>query len=118
MKPIAIEWDGEEYVISESEAFEVGEAIEEIISLTEIGEMAKRPRFHKLAKCYSVMINFAGGHATPQDVHKVMMQQLKNGDAKSATILAMNAASALIEILMDGAPEGDGGDEKKEKPVS
>lgn len=113
MKQINIEWRGELLTIGEHEAFELGERIEEIVTLAELSNMATHPKFRKLARCYAEMINFAGGHTTPGEVHSKMMAELKSGDSDKKEILVAEAVSTLIDILMDGAPEGDGGDGKK-----
>ena len=113
MKKIELSWMDEDFVIPEKEVFEVGEQIEEIVTLGQLSAMANNPRFHKLARCYSLMINHAGGNATPEKVYAVMMAQIKTGSEKQ--LVAAAAINTLAEILMDGAPESDddGDDEKK-----
>ncbi len=114
MKKIEIEWNGEEYIISENEAFELGERLEDIVTISELAQMAEKPKFRKLSRCYSEMLNFAGAHTTPQKVHKVMMNEIKGMDEDQKNMVATQAIMTLIEILMDGAPEGDeSGEEKK-----
>ena len=112
MKTVEIKWNDETYKITEKDSFEIGEILEEIIPLTEIGQMQAHPRFHKLARCYAEMINFAGGHVTASEVHKSMMEQMKDDDS-AAVVIATSAISALIEILMDGAPDAGDNDVKK-----
>ena len=104
-KVLKIEWKGETLTINEDEAFEVGEEIEEIATLTELAEMGTRPKLHKLARCYSVMINFAGGNSTPREIHSEMMRQMKAGER--GELMIAQAVATLIAILMDGAPEND-----------
>ena len=111
MKQITIEWKGETLVIGEDEAFELGEQIEEIVTFTELISMQAKPKFHKLSRCYAVMIVFAGGYATPKEVHSMMMAQIKDKSQKA--LLVTEAVGTLISILMDGAPEEDGGDEEE-----
>lgn len=116
---IQIEWKGETYVIPENEVFEVGEQIEDIVTLADLHGMATNPRFRKLARCYAVMLRHAGASVTDQDVHTHMMDGLKGEDDKA--ILALNAVTTLTNILMDGAPEmdeDDEGDKKKTKSSS
>jgi len=117
MKAIEIEWKGQPLIITESEAFEIGEVIEEVVTLGELADMGERPKFRKLARCYSLMINFAGGKSTPAEVHTMMMDQIK-GDGKAKELLVAHAVGTLVEILMDGAPAGDGDTEKKDAPSS
>lgn len=113
MKRIDIEWKGEAYTISESQAFELGERIEEIVTLGELAEMASRPKFRKLAKCYAEIINFAGGRVTAAEIHSEMMDQIKAQNQDASALLAAEAIGTLIEILMDGAPQEEAGDEGK-----
>lgn len=115
MKQINIEWKGELLTIGEHEAFELGERIEEIVTLTELSQMGQHPKFRKLARCYAEMINFAGGRTSPAEVHAKMMDELKGGKVDQKEILVAEAVSTLIDILMDGAPQGDGDDDAKKE---
>lgn len=113
MKQIKIEWQGASFTISEREAFELGERIEEIVTLSELSDMAQKPKFRKLARCYAEMLNFAGAIVTPAEVHSKMMDEIKNLKGSEKQLVVAEAIGVLIEILMDGAPEGDvsGGDD-------
>jgi len=113
---IQLEWKGEKFVIADNEAFEVGEVIEEIVTLSELAEMSSKPKFRKLAKCFAAMINFAGGKVSPDTIHKEMMSEIKKGGDETKNLIAISAINALIEILMDGAPVGEG-DADEGKPV-
>ena len=115
MKDIKIEWKGQKLTIREHEAFEVGEAIEEVLSLSQLANMSEKPQFHKLARCFSIMINHAGGSATPQEVHSAMMKEVKSGGPDAKAVIAVQAISTLVAILMDGAPASEG-DEDEGKP--
>ena len=115
MNTLKIEWKGETLTINENEAFEVGERIEEIVTLSELAEMGNKPKFHKLARCYAEMINFAGGNTTPREIHSEMMGQMKGDESE---LMIAEAIASLISILMDGAPEGDGEDEGKKTKAS
>lgn len=116
MKQISINWAGEEYIIPEKHVFELGERIEDIISLSELSKLAESPNFRRIARCYAEMINFAGGHVTAQEIHSAMMAQLKGASDDDRMTVITAAVSTLLEILMDGAPEelmGDGDAGKK-----
>jgi hypothetical protein len=117
MKAIKIEWKGETLTINETEAFDVGERIEEIVTLAELAEMGNKPKFHKLARCYAEMINFAGGNTTPREIHSEMMGQMK-GDHDGGELMIAEAIASLISILMDGAPESDGEESGKKTKAS
>lgn len=114
---ITLEWKGDKFVIPDTEVFQVGEQIEEIVTLSDLHGMAENPRFRKLARCYAVMLRHAGARVSDQDVHSYMMDGLKGDQEKS--VMALNAITVLTEILMDGAPEmeadddEDGGKKKK-----
>ena len=115
MRAIEIEWKGEFYKISEEEAFKIGEIVEEILTLPELGEMGGKPKFFKVSRCYSEMLNFCGVKVSPQEVHSEMMSQMKKGnDADNIQMVFASACTVLIEILMDGAPQEE--DEIVEAP--
>lgn len=113
MKQISIEWEGEEFTIDESEAFLLGERLEDIVTLPELALMAQRPKFRKLARCYAEMLNFAGARVSAEKVHSVMMKEIKSAGKADQQIMVSTAIATLIEILMDGAPEDGQSDSKK-----
>jgi hypothetical protein len=113
MKKITIEWRGKPYIITESEAFAVGELVEEIVTLGELSALAANPRFRKIARVYGVMLRHAGAKATDEEVFSEMMDQIKAGGEGGEQLVVASALSALVEILMDGAPtDGDEGEKK------
>lgn len=115
-RQISLEWSGKSFTILESEAFAVGELVEDIITLGELPDLARRPKFHKIARVYGEMLRFAGAKVTNEEVLSAMMNQVKaaGGGADGEQMIAGAAISALVEILMDGAPQdGDDTSEKK-----
>lgn len=113
MKQINIEWQGEKFTIGEHEAFELGERLEDIVTLAELASMAEKPKFRKLARCYAEMLNFAGARVTAEKVHSHMMNEIKGLDESKKTLIVAEAISTLIEILMDGAPTNEEPDDGK-----
>lgn len=113
MKQISIEWEGEEYTIHETEAFALGERLEDIVTLPELALMGQRPKFRKLARCYAEMLNFAGARTSAEKVHAVMMAEIKGASSDQKQMMISTAIATLLEILMDGAPQEDTGDSKK-----
>ena len=117
MKQITLKWDGQVYEIKENEAFEIASELEEFVSLNDLQKMSESPRFTLLARCLATMLNFGGASVTPSEVHKAMLAELKGGE-NAAAELSVVVLSALIEILMDGAPDEDeepvGNDDSKE----
>jgi hypothetical protein len=109
MASIRLTFRGQDYVIPENRAFEAGEAVEEIVTLSELVGMRTRPRFHKLARCYGELLRYAGCRVTDREVHSEIMGGLKGREAKAEAAAA--ALNALIEVLMDGAPDDGGEDE-------
>lgn len=109
MADIVMMFRGEEFIIPESRAFEIGERIEDVASLPEVLSWAKSPKFYKMARCIGVMLRAAGGRMTDKDVHKQMMADFQSGNP--AAYFA--ALSSLVAVLMDGAPETGGGDQEK-----
>lgn len=107
MRGVRFPFKGVEYHVPAERAFALGEQIEDIVTLTEIASWGKAPKLFKLARCFAAIIRFAGGKVTNEEVHEEMMDQIKSGGAGS-DLIAAQAISALIAILMNGAPEGDG----------
>jgi hypothetical protein len=104
MKEITLSWAGKEYVIPASKGFQIGEQIEEIVTLAEVvTSWQQRPRMFKLARCYAAMLRFAGCRAvTDAQVFQTIMGE--DGDAQAASERAAQAMNSLIEVLMGGAP--------------
>lgn len=109
MQPIVLTWRGAEYVIPASRAFEIGERIERIVTIGEIGSWGERVPFYTVARCYGEMLTFAGAKVTKEDVLSDMMSGLSSGAAGDGEGLpAVRAVMVLIACLMGGAPAGDG----------
>jgi len=106
MADIVLTFRGEEYVIPETRAFEIGERVEEVASLPEVLSWAKSPKFFKMARCIGVMLRAAGGRATDKEVHKQMMADFTAGNPTAY----FAALASLVAVLMDGAPESKGGE--------
>lgn len=111
MAGIVMTFRGREYRIPEERAFEVGEAIEDIVTLSELMSWGRDPKFHKIARCYGLMLRQAGAKVSDREVHTDIMDQIKafggEGGADGAgSIVAAQAVAALIAVLMDGAPAG------------
>jgi hypothetical protein len=119
---IELEWKGKSYVIREEQAFALGEELEDIVTITELAAMGDKPKFYKLSRAYAAIITFAGGHATPAEVHGAIMDGVKAGESAGADVV-MTVVNTLISILMDGAPDGDdaeagGTDPNRDAPSS
>lgn len=114
MADIVLKFKGQDYVLPEARAFEAGEAVEEIATLPEIIGWSKKPKFVKLARCFAALLAVAGGRATPQEVHAEMMQGFRDGQPGAH----LSALSALVLVLMDGAPKGEGDGAEKQAAAS
>lgn len=114
---VKLTWRGKDYIIAESDVFEVAGEIEEVVTLADLAAMAQSPKFVKLSKAYAVMLKYAGAkNVTAQQVHSEIMAGIKGkGDAEIKEVL-FSAIEALMHILMDGAPmdvQGDDGGKQK-----
>ena len=114
MADIVIAFKGEEFTVPESRAFEIGERIEEIAPLPEVLSWAQTPKFFKMARCIGVMLRAAGGRATDKDVHRQMMADFNAGNPA----VYFTALASLVAVLMDGAPQGSGGDAPEKTAAS
>jgi hypothetical protein len=104
MREISFLYKGAEYSIPATKAFQIGEQVEEIITLAEIAAWAERPRMYKLARCYALMLRFAGcRNVTEAQVFEYIMGG--DGDADGAAANAGAAITALVSVLLGGAPD-------------
>ncbi len=113
MPAIKIDWADQKYTITEEDSFELGERIEDIVSLSALADMAENPNFRRISRCYAEMINFAGGSVTPREIHSAMMDQIKGQSEENSLLIIQSAITKLMDVLMDGAPEGLVGDDGK-----
>lgn len=125
MPDLVIEWDGKDYRIKEDAMFELIEAIERHITLPELMMMLAggKPNFSALARPFHEMLKHAGVRNPPSLlklrrmlVHEGLssLEAQSKGDAPLQGA-AMAAISTMTEILMDGAPDMAGGDDKPKK---
>jgi ABC-type dipeptide/oligopeptide/nickel transport system permease subunit len=70
MTAIKLTWKGKEYRIPADKAFAVGEQVEDVVSLAEIGSWGVKPRFFKIARAFAVMLRFAGCKVSDGEVHE------------------------------------------------
>ena len=115
MNKITLKFKDESFTISESQAFEVGEVVEDVVTLPELAKWGESPKFFKLARAYGAMLRFAGCKVSDQEVHAEMMGQIRNAEDGGEEILAAQAVANLIAILMNGAPEEDDDEAAPEK---
>ena len=103
MADIRIQFRGEEYLIPETRAFEIGERIEQIAPLTEVIGWQRQPRFFTMARCIGEMLRFAGAKISDRDVHRELMSQFVGRDSEAM----MSALFVLTTVLMGDAPTSD-----------
>lgn len=111
MRAVVMSWRGKEYTIPATRAFEIGDQIEDIVTLAEISQWAAKPKMFKLARAYGAMLRFAGARAADADVFTDIMAAKADADGN---LVAAQAIGALAELLTGGAPEGKG--DAPEKP--
>ena len=105
MPDIRIKFKDQDYLIPDSRAFEVGMAVEEIITLGRLGKLLEDPKFHVIAKCFGVMLRFAGAKVSDRDVLAEMMAKVKGNEAGAGRLAAVEALMMIGAVLMDGAPD-------------
>jgi hypothetical protein len=125
---LTVTWEGNDYRVKEDQAFELMEAIERHITLPELMLMigGGRPNFSALARPLHVMLEHVGVRNVPSllDLRRMLvaegMASLKAQSEGRETVagMAMAAITALVMILMDGAPEIEADDGKKTAPHS
>lgn len=105
MRAVNMRWRGKDYTIPATKAFQIGEQIEDIVTIAEISQWATKPKMHKLARCYATMLRFAGCKVADATVFDEIMGAQADADGNMA---AAQAIGALAELLTGGSPDGDG----------
>lgn len=116
MPDIKLTFKGQDYVIPETRAFELGERVEEVVTLAEMATWGRAPRYFKIAKAFGVMLRFAGCKVSDAEVKaeldaSILRAAQENGAEESEVreILAVKAVEQLQAVLFDGAPQGGEG---------
>jgi len=110
MRAVEMQWRGKKYTIPATQAFQIGEQIEDIVTLAEIAQWASRPKMHKLARCYGTMLRFAGCKVADATVFDEIMGAKTDDHGNFA---AAQAIGALAELLTGGSPDGEGDQPEK-----
>ena len=109
MPDIVIPFRGVDYRVPESRAFALGEAVEEVLPLTELAGWGRHVRFYKLARAVATMLRFAGARVTDAEVLAEIMQSTTRaaaGGAPAEELFAARAIASLQAVLMQAIPEG------------
>lgn len=112
MRAVEMQWRGQTYTIPATQAFQIGEQVEDILTLVELREWSTRPKMHKLARCFGVMLRFAGCKVADSVVYSEIMSSKPDANG---SVAAMEAMNGLAKLLMGGATDGDGDGEAPEK---
>jgi hypothetical protein len=109
---IKLTWKGKEYRIPADKAFAVGEQVEDVVSLAEIGSWGVKPRFFKIARAFAVMLRFAGCKVSDGEVHEEITGSLlrasKTGAEGAEELFAVSAIRQLNAVLTMGMTEALG----------
>jgi len=124
MPKIVLEWKGKSYVIPEKDVFEAVDDMENHVTLGSLTADAQTLRMGRLAKAFSVLLEYAGApDCSPAEVRKWMtasIRQIFDNAAKTGEMASQEevqsvffgaVVKSLSEILMDGAPEAEEPDE-------
>jgi hypothetical protein len=115
---ILLRWKGADYRIPAEKAFAVGEQVEDVVSLAEIGGWGAKPKFFKIARAYAVMLRFAGCKVSDADVHAEITVSLlnaaKGGADNAEELFAIAAIRQLSAVLTMGMSEALGDDAEGE----
>ena len=111
MRAVEMTWRGKAFTIPANRAFEIGEQVEDIVTLAEVASWGSRPKMFKLAKCYGAMLRFAG--AKVADV--TILEEITPVEGRQQEAAAQ-AVNALVDLLLSGAKGG--GDSEPPKKTS
>lgn len=98
MRAVNMHWRGKDYNIPANRAFEIGEQVEDIVTLAEVATWGNRPKLFKLAKVYGAMLRFAGCKVADTTVLEEITPG-QDGDQNAAA----GAVTALVDLLLSGA---------------
>ena len=127
MQPINLTYRGITFSIPASRAFEIGEEVENIISLGEIQSWGNKVPFHRVARAYGAMLRFAGCRVENGEVLQSIMDNLaevglaksKGTEIETLEIFYQTALGNLTLCLMGGAPTNtDSADDDVKKSAS
>lgn len=127
MTPIRFTFQGKDYVIPAMEAFAAGEAVEDIVPLSQIQDCAENARYFKLARAMSVLLGFAGANVPAQLIQADITAELaKAGRAASKGVKVEHsmlrciaeAIGALTVCLTHGMPVMESDDTGKAESAS
>jgi hypothetical protein len=113
MRSISMLWAGVSYEIRPTQAFRVGEKVEDILTLQDIANFATQPKMRKLARAYAVMLTEAGARVTNEEVFAEIMK-----DAAAGQNPAAEAISALVNLLTGDLPASGEGDAPEKTSAS
>jgi hypothetical protein len=114
METIKIKWNGREVTLTDDMAFQITDAVEDVMTFGQLVRMrsdSHNIKFAKLAKAYSAMLGAVGIKATDAEVYKAFAAQLRgdNGETGVDRVeYAVQVLDWLIVTMLDGAPQGDG----------
>jgi hypothetical protein len=115
MKDITLSYKGDTFRIPASQAFALGAAVEEVVTLAEIASWGNNPRYFKIAMAMGAMLRFAGAKVSDGEVKAEMDRslmaaqgQVDNPEAM-AELFYMRAIEGIMAVLFDGAPEAGEG---------
>lgn len=114
MPDIRLTFKGQDFVIPDSRAFELGLEVEEIVTLSQISTLLMNPKFHKIAQCFGLMLRFAGCKVSDREVLQEMLSKAKEGVPGAGRAAAIDALAMIATVIMDGAP-ADGEERAPEK---
>lgn len=124
MKSISLTFRGQTFTVPETRAFDLGAAVEEVVTLAEIATWGRHPRYFKIARAFGVMLRFAGCKVSDAEVKAEIDASItaavERGDGPEdavGEIFAVQAVQQLQEVLFDGAPT-TGGDAAPEKTIA
>jgi hypothetical protein len=111
MQKVEFNWEGRRHTIPAARAFEVGAAVEDVVSLVELTKLQEKLPLFKLSSALAVMINMSGGNVTRESVFAILKRDIleaSKGKTEGDEVTpqaAQNAVMGLMSVLMNGAPE-------------
>jgi len=103
---IKLEWQGREYRIPPRKIMGAIHAIENVITLPEMAEVAARGKISRIAAAYGAVLRYAGAQVEDLDVYYGMFGDPNNAEAMQTALAALVAMMVPPVTVASDAPVG------------
>lgn len=114
-KDIILTWKGQEYTVKEADTMRLGSQVEDIITLSQLGNPAGPPLF-KASMALGCALRFAGCRVTDREIHTSLFERT---DAAVSMLKMVNILLAIMtppDLVVDHLRKTGEADAAQKKP--